>query len=386
MALWLIFAVMTAAAIFAVLWPLSRRRDRADGSDLEVYRDQLAEIERDLAAGLIGAVEAEAARVEVSRRLIAAADVAEAVRKSGEQSAAGSPLSWRRAVAAVALVLLPLLATGAYLSLGSPQMPGEPLAARQRAPQGDAPLASLVAQAEAHIARNPGDGRGWEVLAPVYLRLGRVDDAVKARRNALALNGETADRQADLGEALVVAADGVVTAEARQSFERAVVLDGKQFKARFYVGMAQEQDGRKDDAVKTWSALITDSPPGAPWVPAVQQALARIGAPVPEAAPALAPAPVPAPGPSTADVAAAAQMSEADRSEMIKGMVSRLATRLAENGSDVDGWLRLMRAYMVLGDPDKARAATADARKALAGEMDKLRQIDELAAQLGIKG
>ena len=170
----------------------------------------------------------------------------------------------------------------------------------------------------------------------------------------------------------------VVTAEARRSFERAVALDGKQFKARFYLGMAHEQDGRKDDAAKTWQTLIAESPVGAPWVPAVQQALARIGAPVPD---------VPrAPGPSAADVAAAAQMSDADRGEMIKGMVAGLAARLAQDGSDIDGWLRLMRAYMVLDEPDKASAATADARKALASDADKLRRIDELAAQLGIKG
>jgi cytochrome c-type biogenesis protein CcmH len=394
MVLWLIFALMTAAAILAVLWPLSRTASRAEGSDLEVYRDQLDEVARDRAAGLIGDAEAEAARVEVSRRLIAAAEGAE----GAPQAVAGSPLRWRRAAAVAALVVLPLLATGIYLKLGSPQLPGEPLASRARSPHANQSLASLVSQAEAHIERNPGDGRGWEVLAPVYLRMGRFDDAVKARRNVLALNGETADAQADLGEALVMASNGIVTAEARQAFERSVALDGKQFKARFFIGMAQEQDGRKDEAVTTWQALIAEAPKDAPWVPSVQQALAALGAPVarsgtPQAQGSASGSATssnantaPAPGPSAADVAAASTMTDAERNDMIKGMVSRLAERLAQDGSDVEGWLRLMRAYMVLGDTDKANAAAADARKALAADTDKLRRVNDLAAQLGIKG
>jgi len=384
MVLWLFFALMTAAAIFAVLWPLSRSARRTEGSDLEVYRDQLDEVARDRATGLIGEAEAEAARLEVSRRLLAAAESAEAARPSGSASS----LWWRRGVAGLALIALPVVAAGFYMKLGSPQLPGEPLAFREHSPHENQSLASLVSQAEAHIERNPNDGRGWEVLAPVYLRMGRFHDAVKARRNALTLNGETADRQADLGEALVMAENGIVTAEARQAFERAVALDGKQFKARFFIGMAQEQDGRKDEAVKTWQALIAEAPNDAPWVPSVRQALAALGAPATNtpAPPAQDAGASQTPGPSTEDVAAASKMTEAERGDMIKGMVSRLAERLAQDGSDVDGWLRLMRAYMVLGETDKATAATADARKALGADADKLRRINELAAQLGIKG
>ncbi|MGE0062535.1 MAG: c-type cytochrome biogenesis protein CcmI [Xanthobacteraceae bacterium] len=382
MVLWLFFALMTAAAIFAVLWPLSRSVRRSEGSDVEVYRDQLDEVARDRAAGLIGDAEAEAARIEVSRRLIAAAESAETA------IPAGSPVWWRRGAAVVALIVLPVLASGVYLKLGSPQLPGEPLASRERSPHANQSLASLISQAEAHVERNPSDGRGWEVLAPVYLRMGRFDDAVKARRNALILNGETADRQADLGEAQVMAANGIVTAEARQAFERAIGLDAKQFKAHFFIGMAQEQDGRKDEAAKTWRALIAESPKDAPWIPSVRQALAALGAspagnapPQAEGSNATA-----APGPSASDVAAASTMTDAERGDMIKGMVSRLADRLAQDGSDVEGWLRLMRAYMVLGESDKAATATAGARKALGADADKLRRINDLAAQLGIKG
>src|SRR5215468_10294439 len=127
----------------------------------------------------------------------------------------------RRAVAIVALVLLPLGATGLYLALGSPLLPDQPLAPRLAAARGDQSVDTLIAQVEAHLERNPEDGRGWEVIAPVYLRLGRFDDAVKARRNALRLNGTSAEREAAFGEALVFAANGVVTAEAKAAFERA---------------------------------------------------------------------------------------------------------------------------------------------------------------------
>lgn len=372
MGLWLAFSLMTAAAVFAVLWPLSRRSRAAGGSDAVVYRDQLDEIDRDRAGGLIGEAEAEAARIEVSRRLIAASDASGAQLNSGP-----SQSLWRRRAAAVsALVILPVLAAGIYLMLGSPQQPGEPLAERQRAAQSNQSLASLIAQVEAHIERDPKDGRGWEVLAPVYLRMGRFDDAVKARRNALTLNGETADRQSDLGEALVAAANGIVTADAKQAFDRAVALDHKQFKARYFVGLAAEQDGRKDDAAAAWRALVADSPPDAPWIPTIQEALARIGAQGNETK---------APAPGRDDIAAAASMSESERGAMVRGMVARLASRLAQDGSDVDGWLRLLQAYMVLGERDKASAAANDARRALAGDEAKLRQINEQAERLGIK-
>jgi len=385
MILWLVFALMTAAAIFAVLWPLARRGDiRPGGSDVAVYRDQLDELDRDRAAGLIGKAEAEAAKVEISRRLLAAAETAQAERASDDASA----LWRRRAAAAAGLLLLPLGATALYLALGSPTQPGAPLAARLKAIHQDNPIANLVAQAEAHLARNPDDVRGYAALAPVYLRLGRVNDAVNARRNILALAGENAARQADLGEALTAAANGIVTKDAKAAFERALALDPKESKARFYTGVAAQQDGKSDEAARIWRGMIADAPADAPWLESVRHALTSIGRPVgPSAAPVAGGGPVAgAAAPSAADVAAASAMSEQERGEMIRGMVARLAGRLKENGADVDGWQRLMRAYMVLGDRDKAQAAAADARKALAGDPDKLRQIEDMIRSLGLQG
>jgi cytochrome c-type biogenesis protein CcmH len=382
MILWLVFALMTAAAIFAVLWPLARGHTVQAGSELEVYRDQLDEIARDLAAGLIGEAEAEAARVEVSRRLINAADAAEFKRTI----VIGSPL-WRRRAAAIAgLALLPVGAIALYLMLGSPQLPGEPLQARLRAIHNDRSIASLVAQVEAHLAQNPNDARGYAVLAPVYLQLGRFDDAVNARRKVLALGGETADRQADLGEALTAAANGIVTADAKDVFERAVKLDAGEPKARFFLGIAAQQDGDRVKAAAIWQAMLKSAPADAPWIATVQRALAEIGA-APSTPPTVAAVPpvAGAPGPSSADVAAASQMSEQDRNMMIRGMVARLADRLKENGSDIEGWQRLLRAYVVLNERDKAQAAAGDARRALSSDPDKLRQIEDTIKTLGLK-
>jgi cytochrome c-type biogenesis protein CcmH len=299
MTLWFLFALMTAAAIFAALWPLGRRTRPAGGSDVAVYRDQLEEIERDHAAGQIGDAEAEAARVEVSRRLLAAADAA------GAEPALAAT-GRRRAAAAIALVALPLGAGALYLALGSPELPGQPLAARMQEPRENRSIQSLVAQVEAHLDRNPQDGRGWEVLAPVYLRLGRLDDAVKARRNALAYNGETADRQSDLGEALAAANNGIVTAEAKRAFERGVVLDAAHPKARFFLGLAAEQDGQPEQAAAIWRSLLANAAADAPWVNFVRQALARVEGER---------------GPTAQDMAAAAQMSDQQRNEMVQGMV-----------------------------------------------------------------
>ena len=283
----------------------------------------------------------------------------------------------RRATALVALVLLPLGAAALYLALGSPQLPGEPLAAHLREAHQNRSIESLVAQVEARLEQNPNEVRGYEVLAPVYLQLGRFADAVTARRKVLALAGETAARQADLGEALVAAANGIVTSEAKTAFERAQQLDPHDLKSKFFIGLAAEQDGKREQAAAIWRGMLADAPPDAPWRATVQQALARVGAAPPAAS---------APGPKAADVAAAAAMSEQDRGAMIRGMVAQLADRLKQNGDDVEGWQRLLRAYMVLGERDKAHAAAADARRALAGEPDKLRRIEDMIKSLGLEG
>jgi len=367
MALWFPLALMTLAAVFMVLWPLGRARlAPASGGDLAVYRDQMRELARERSAGLIGSAEAEAARVEISRRLLGAADA------QGKAPAPPAAPWRRRFVAVAALVALPLGAIAVYLTLGIPGLPDQPLAARANGP-GNRSLPALVAQVEDRLERNPQDGRGWEVLGPVYMRLGRFDDAVRARRNALRLLGASAAREGDLGEALVSAANGVVTAEAKAAFDRALALDAKDPRARFFTGLAAQQDGNNDEAAAIWHELIARAPADAPWIHVVRESLARLENPA--AAPA-------APGPSATDVAAAAEMAPQARDQMVRGMVERLAEHLARDGADLDGWVRLVRAYLVLGEQERARDAAADARHALAGDPDKLRRLDAALADL----
>jgi cytochrome c-type biogenesis protein CcmH len=319
---------------------------------------------------------------QVSRRLLAAANAAG--RNAPDPAAAnpgnpGNPGNQRRRFALIAAVLaVPVLAGPLYALLGSPDLAGQALGERARGEDANS-IAGLIARIEAHLEENPEDGRGWEIVAPVYMRLDRYDDAVTARRNALKLLGETPTRDVDLGEALTAAANGVITVEAKQAFERAAAADEGQFKALFYLGMVAEQDGQAPEAARRWRALLDKAPADAPWVGAVRQALARVenggvpGAPK-------------GPGPRPEDVAAASNLTPDQRNEMIRGMVEQLATRLHQDGSDVDGWLRLLRAYMVLGDGDKAKAASAEARGALAREPAKLRLLDEGIKGLGVGG
>ncbi len=367
MTLWFVFALMTVAAIFAVLWPLGRSSSAsAGGSEAVVYRDQLAEIDRDVAAGLIGMSEAEAARVEIGRRLLAAAD--------GERDLpVRSNLGLRRASAIVALVGLPIAAVTFYLAFGSPRLGDFPLASRTRTADVNQPLDNMVAQVEAHLEKNPTDGRGWTVLAPVLARLGRYDDAVRAYRNAITHAGDSAERRSDLGEVLAGAAGGVVTAEAKAEFERAVAQSPGEPKASYFLGLAAEQDGRKADAAAIWRGMLAKAPANASWRPLVEAALSRVGDP---AAPAL----------SNDAMAAARDMNEADRGAMIRGMVDRLATRLKQNGDDVEGWLRLVRAYMVMGERDKALSVLVEARQAVASDAERLRQLNEGLKNLGLDG
>ena len=367
MTLWFVFALMTVAAIFAVLWPLGRSSSAsAGGSESVVYRDQLAEIDRDVTAGLIGAPEAEAARVEIGRRLLAAAD--------GERDLpARSNLGLRRACAIVALLGIPIAAVTFYLALGSPHLGDFPLAWRTRTADVNQPLDNMVAQVEAHLEKNPTDGRGWTVLAPVLARLGRYDDAVRAYRNVINYAGDSAERRSDLGEALAIAAGGVVTAEAKAEFERAVAQSADEPRANYFLGLAAEQDGRQADAAAIWRAILAKAPADAPWRPLVQAALTRVAGP---AAPAL----------SNDAIAATKDMNEDDRGAMIRGMVDRLATRLKQNGDDVEGWLRLMRAYMVMGERDKAASALVEARQAVANDTERLRQLNEGVKYLGLGG
>jgi cytochrome c-type biogenesis protein CcmH len=371
MTLWILFAMMTGAAVMAVLWPLSRRPVGAGGPDADAafYRDQIAEIERDLGRGLISPREAEAARAEAGRRLLrSAAGADRAADNEGEPA-----LRRRRAASALALSLVPLLALAVYGAYGSPGLPAKPVAARASADPAGMNIAQAVAKIEAHLAQHPEDGQGWEVVAPVYMRAGRYDDAVKAYETAIRTLGGNAVRYENLGEAIVTAEAGVVSADARRAFERALAADPSAPRAQFHLARAAEQDGDRAGAIRRYEALVASSPADAPWLTLVKGQLAKLqGAPAPEAQRA--------PGGPAADIAA---LPPAEQNAAIRGMVEGLSARLEAQGGSVDEWTRLVRARMVLGERDRAVAALAQARLALAGDAAALARLDSLAASMG---
>ena len=245
---WFVLAGMAACVVLAALWPLLRPSSSAKAdpgaNEAAFYKAQLEEIRRDVERGLLPQGEAESARAEAARRLIAAA--------SGPPQAPPPARLTRLAAAVLIAVGLPAIAFPLYARLGQPTMPDEPLASRKVAPQTDGGIEAAVAAVEARLTAKPDDGKGWAVIAPVYMRLERYADAAHAYAEALRILGEDPLRRAAYGEALVAAAGGVVTDEARQAFDRALTEKPGQPQARYYLALAAEQDGKKADAIRDY--------------------------------------------------------------------------------------------------------------------------------------
>jgi cytochrome c-type biogenesis protein CcmH len=380
MLLWIAFAFLTAAVLAAALAPLVRSKPQddaapsGDASTLAVYRDQLREIETDAARGVLSRDETEAAKLEVSRRLLASA-----ARSEKHASLSDSPRAPHHASVALALALLvPVAAIALYLAHGSPGMPSAPFASRTDPGKEQAAIADLVAKVEARLRANPEEGKGWEVIAPVYMRLGRFRDAANAYANAARLNGETVAVLAGRAEAAMLAADGIVTEEARTAFEKILKLEPGRPEARFWLAMAKEQDGHLPGALADYKALLADAPADAPYRAPLQARVKEVQSKL------AANHPGTAAGPSESDVAAAAKLSPEQRAQMIAQMVDGLAQRLKTNGRDLPGWLRLLNAYAVLDRKEDARAALAEARRNFDGDPGALAELSKAASTLGL--
>jgi len=372
MLLWIAFAAMTGLALMAVFVPLARARSAvASGTegDIAVYRDQLQAIDEEVARGIIGENEAEAARTEISRRLLAAGER----RDDDIPSRPASATRYSGLAVALAVGVITVGLAG-YLAIGSPELPGEPLAQRQAQPPGAQDPQMLIAKVEAHLQSNPQDGRGWDLLAPVYMELDRFADAARAYANALRLLGEDAERLAGLGQALTHAESGMVTATARQAFERALVLDPRHAGARFYLALAFEQEGALNKAAEAWGTLLAIAPVDAPWRPVVEQHLAAVKARLGEEEPA----------PEANAAPDGRALSPTARTEMVEQMVARLAERLKSDDGDLDGWVMLMRSYTVLGRDVEARETLARARERFADDRAALETIEAAAGDLGL--
>ena len=273
-------ALLAGIVVTFLLRPLRTGGTRADAGESEValYRDQLAEIDRDVDRGVIGEAEADAARIEVSRRLLAADEMRQEAARRGETA---DP-RWRKGMAVVLALGVPLLALAIYLQEGSPGLPDRPIAARLAAPADTLPVEALIVRIERRLKEQPDDLQGWELVAPTYLRLGRYDDAAGAWTRAIILDGATAERLAARGEARVLAAEGRVTAGARADFEKAAALDAAEPRAQYFLGLADYDEGRRDAALARWKELLAGAPEDAAWAAAVE---ARIAAVEAEAAP-----------------------------------------------------------------------------------------------------
>ncbi|NQU69971.1 MAG: c-type cytochrome biogenesis protein CcmI [Rhodospirillales bacterium] len=372
MILGLILAAMTLFAGAMLLWPLLRRTPEQmprAAYDLEIYRDQLGELDRDVARGLVPDDQADAARAEIGRRILAAD---QALQDGKEHPSTQAPEKMRMIPIAICATA-PLLAVMLYLQGGTPQLVdgGRTMkvadtqeGAKAEAGKSAHDISPMIEKLEEHLRKTPDDLKGWTMLARTLYSVSRFGEAASAYANALALAPDRADLMALQAESLSFANDGLITPKARQLFAQATTSDPKNARALYYLALAKLQSGQRREALDDWRALAADAAPDAPWLATLRQRIARIQAELDGdgAAPAAQAARGPtAPGPTAADVTASQSMSPKDRSAMIRSMVQRLADRLKAEPNDADGWRRLGRAYGVLGEQQKSRDALARA-------------------------
>ncbi|MEX2455468.1 MAG: c-type cytochrome biogenesis protein CcmI [Rhodospirillaceae bacterium] len=368
MTLFALLAAMAALAIAVVAVPLLRAGRRAPSRaahELEIYRDQLDEVGRDIGRGLITPEQAEAARTEIGRRILALDGAA-----GGRGEAADTP---RRApaIALMAAVAVTVLAGAVYIAEGSPGLPGRPAAearAERDSQPGESDLRRQVSELARALEAEPSDLPRWIALGDTLTGLREHAKAAVAYRQAARLAPDNADVVSREAEALTFAAEGQVTPEARSRFEDALDRNPGEPRALFYLGLADRQAGRLREALDRWLALEAASPPDAPWMaflgPRIAQLALELGIDRGGLTDMRAQTEAPSaqsPGPTREQIEAAEEMSAEDRSAMIRSMVDRLAARLEENPDDPEGWMRLGRARSVLGESDAAKQAHAQA-------------------------
>jgi cytochrome c-type biogenesis protein CcmH len=384
MTLWLILAAIAAVAILLLVAPLWRRPKQNPARaafDAQIYRDQLIEIERDSERGQITAEQAATARTEIARRLLAVTDAPDRTNESTEhmteEGARHAAQASRRGIAVFVGLAVPIAAFGVYLVMGSPHLPSQPgLEAQARAPEkkpsdGAAETTRLVAELGQRLKDRPNDVKGWTLYARTLASLGRFADAAAAYQRVTTLAPGDAELMSRYAEVQIFVAKGTITPAARATLRATLALDEKEPRARYYLGLAESQAGKLDEALSIWIALESESGPEAPWSRLLgerisqlalrsgisnddlakrrERAMAQAGK---KAKPAQ-----PLRGPSAEDVKAAQSMSSKDRMDMIRGMVASLSERLKSTPDDLAGWQRLARSYDVLGEADKARDA-----------------------------
>ncbi|WP_448188474.1 c-type cytochrome biogenesis protein CcmI [Azospirillum sp. sgz301742] len=357
MTFWLVLAALTAVVLALLLLPLLRRGDATEAStrgahDLAVYRDQLTEVERDLESGLLTADQAEATRIEIQRRILGvAADRADRPLGRGARAALAGSLT----------LFVPAVAFGLYNHLGVPGHPDKPYAEAQAERQElggdqDPTILAMIEGLSARLTQNPEDVEGWQLLGRSYRALNRLEEAAASLRQAAKLGSTDPETYATLGESIALAGGGTVTTEAGNAFRNALRLHPGDPRSRFYLGMEAMQLGDAVQAVAIWRDLEKDSGPEAPWLPFLRERMREAAA-----AAGVNPESVPPQSPVTASVGDGRHErvapAQRDTPEMVRNMVAQLSERLAQNGDDADGWVKLGRSYRVLGDMQKAKDA-----------------------------
>jgi cytochrome c-type biogenesis protein CcmH len=387
MALWIVLTFLTSIAAVLVSVPFIRKLDERRGRlfGVVVYRDQILEVERDLATGLIDPSQASSATHEIKLRMLAADRAPEEARSSRSVSPNFAIVAVTGFVVLGSVIL--------YAIQGRPDLPSAIPAARalpqavaapspdvqnsevkspSSASTGLATVDEMISRLASRLASKPDDPEGWRMLGWSYFHTDRYPDAAEAYAKAASLRPSVAAFQSSYGEALFRASNETVTPEARAAFDKALKLDPKEPRARFFIGLSQEQAGNKSAALEAWIALLKDAAPGDEWVPDLKTRLSNLAKetgtaldpnlsselPVAVSVPDVRPA---VPGSTASDIAAAQTMTEEDRSAMIRRMVDGLANRLAQSPQDSNGWIRLMKARKVLGELDAAKDSVKQA-------------------------
>lgn len=392
---WLIVAgllIAVGAPIGRTLMTRASQSSKSAEQDISIYKDQLAEVDRDLARGILSQEAAQAARTDVARRLLAADKRAQSETLAGDASARTNIL----ALTATGVVLLS--SVWLYLNLGALGMPDFPLQERlaaaqdardNRPDQSTAEAAApeqtveaeqghldLVQQLRDAVKANPTDQTGLRLLVDNEARLGNLKAARAAQEQLMSVLGENArpSDYTDTGEIMILAAGGYVSPQAETALVKALTRNPRDPRARYYSGLSLAQTGRPDVAYRIWSGLLEESRPDDPWVPLIQSQIGQLAraAGIPLSSQTL-------PGPSAQDIESANEMSPADRQAMIRGMVSGLADRLATEGGTPTEWARLIRAYGVLGETGNANAIWQEAKETFKDDPNAMILLTEAA-------
>ncbi|WP_448190371.1 c-type cytochrome biogenesis protein CcmI [Azospirillum sp. sgz301742] len=387
MLFWILAAALTAVVVLIIVPPLLKAtRTDADAPtrgayDLEVYRDQLAELERDRTRGLITDAQMGAAKAEIARRMLALADEAKTAPRTGVTRA--------KAVAALLTVAIPLGALAVYLPLGRPDLPAMPLASRDLAKEqsqsGPPPqVMEAMQKLKKHLEENPNDARAWALMGQTYGKIGRYEQAADALKRASDLQPDDLDAKAAYAEMSTAANGGTLTEESKRVFQAILVKDPKDARGRFFLALAQLQAGDTRGALEGWAALVADTPADAPWLPMVQARIKETADILKLDVASVMPKPLPPEGHPDAGGQNGGQIGgqDADQQRMIRDMVAQLAAKMQDRPDDVDGWLKLARSYTVLAEHDKAIAAAKHAVDRAPQRVDtRIAYADALLAQ-----